>query len=846
MINFSEIDKYATTSYCAIHNVNEELNLGDITRIDETRMEDFDLMTYGFPCITGDALVLTDNGFKQIKDIQKGMKVLSHDNKYHYVTDCKTTGIKETYKINAMSFHELNATDNHLFYVRKRYFEWNNGLRRDVRKFTNPVWLPCSKLNKDYYLGYAINQENKLPNWKGIYFGKNKSQYQNNLNMTDKELWYICGRYLGDGWIKKRNDRNDDASGVIICCGKHKTDIFENKIKKYHYTKAEDRTTYKYHFSNKELALFVSQFGRGAINKHIPDFVYDMPIEYIKSILEGYFDSDGYECQQASLYYKGTSISKELIYGLGQLIAKSYHRPFSIYKETRPNKVVIENRVVNQHTELYCITFKKEKGKQDKAFYDNGYIWFPINKVIKNKEVEKVYDLTVEDAHSFTANGCIVHNCQDISLAGKQKGFTDKEGNKTRSGLFFDALRIIEEKKPKIAIAENVKNLTSKKFQKEFDIVLTSLNEAGYNNYWKVLNAKDFGIPQNRERVFIVSIRKDIDNGMFEFPKGFDLKLRLKDMLEDEVDEKYYLSKKVQDRLIITDPTFTKSIVGTTKPECRTIGQRDLVYQENSIMGTLVATDYKQPKQILEVRRIGGVFDDEKSKHQAGSIYDTEGLAPTLDTMQGGYRQPCIPIKEATKKGYAEAEVGDSINLEQPNSKTRRGRVGKQVAQTLTTSCNQAVVTPKLVGGIGDKNFGNQYRQGNRVYDSNEIAMCLTSQPVGNTGGNSYSYQLSDLRIRKLTPLECWRLMGFSDDQFFKAKKSLNDKYYKGKDKSNSQLYKQAGNSIVVDVLFYIFIELYKTMPQVFNDLKVTSLFSGIGAFEVALDRLYELLNQMN
>ena len=88
--------------------------------------------------------------------------------------------------------------------------------------------------------------------------------------------------------------------------------------------------------------------------------------------------------------------------------------------------------------------------------------------------------------------------------------------------------------------------------------------------------------------------------------------------------------------------------------------------------------------------------------------------------------------------------------------------------------------------------------------------------------------------------------MGFSDDQFSKAKKSLNDKHYKGKDKSNSQLYKQAGNSIVVDVLFYIFIELYKTMPQVFNDLKVTSLFSGVGAFEVALDRLYKLLNQMN
>lgn len=134
--------------------------------------------------------------------------------------------------------------------------------------------------------------------------------------------------------------------------------------------------------------------------------------------------------------------------------------------------------------------------------------------------------------------------CQDISLAGKQKGFHKGNGTLTRSGLFFEALRIIEDTKPKIAIAENVKNLTSKKFSEQFEIVLRSLEEAGYNNYWKVLNAKDYGIPQNRERVFIVSIHKDIDNGLFEFPKPFLLKKRLKDVLEDEVDEKYFLSDK--------------------------------------------------------------------------------------------------------------------------------------------------------------------------------------------------------------------------------------------------------------------------------------------------------------
>ena len=134
--------------------------------------------------------------------------------------------------------------------------------------------------------------------------------------------------------------------------------------------------------------------------------------------------------------------------------------------------------------------------------------------------------------------------CQDISVAGHRKGLFNEDGTHTRSGLFFDALRIIEATRPKIAIAENVKNLTSKKFAEQFRIVLDSLEEAGYNNHWAVLNAKDYGIPQNRERVFIVSIRKDTDPGVFEFPKPIPLKKRFEDILENVVDEKYYLSDK--------------------------------------------------------------------------------------------------------------------------------------------------------------------------------------------------------------------------------------------------------------------------------------------------------------
>ena len=333
------------------------------------------------------------------------------------------------------------------------------------------------------------------------------------------------------------------------------------------------------------------------------------------------------------------------------------------------DKLGVEYELVN-----YC-EFDKYASKSYAAIHgvDESLNLGDITKV-NEKELPKDIDLIT---YGFP--------CQDISLAGKQKGLFNDDGTQTRSGLFFEALRIIEETQPKVAIAENVKNLVGKKFKPQFEIVLDSLDKAGYNNYWQVLNAKDYGIPQNRERVFIVSIRKDIDNGCFKFPQGFELKLRLKDMLDDEVDEKYYLKNKGLDGIVRAMSDGRKH-----KPN---LMDKDSEYSPT--LDTRVGDQTHRSPYIIEPMkpvRIGGIFDTEKSKHQAGSVWDKECIAPTLDTMQGGYRQPCVVVKEATKKGYAEAVEGDSINFEQPNSKTRRGRVGKQVAQTLTTSPQQGVV----------------------------------------------------------------------------------------------------------------------------------------------------------
>ena len=318
--------------------------------------------------------------------------------------------------------------------------------------------------------------------------------------------------------------------------------------------------------------------------------------------------------------------------------------------------------------------------------------------------------------------------CQDFSLAGKQAG-GDKDSG-TRSSLMYETIRIVEKLKPKYVIWENVKNLLSKKHRHNFDAYLETLERLGYKNYYQVLNAKDYGIPQSRERVFTISVRNDIDKD-FHFPEKQPLGLRLKDLLDDKVDEKYYLSDAQVNR--IKTSTYTSN---------------NRRIQKKDYCDTLCARDWKDPK-CVEVNRLYGIFDNDKSTHQAGSVYDTEGLSPTLDTMQGGWRQPCIQIKNATRQGYLEAHDGDGYYI--TNIDKKRGTVQKGMIPTLKTSPD-----------IG----------------------CVTT----------------DLRIRKLTPKECWRLMGFDDVDFEKAEK-IN---------SNTQLYKQAGNSIVVNVLEAIFKELFK------------------------------------
>jgi DNA (cytosine-5)-methyltransferase 1 len=392
-------------------------------------------------------------------------------------------------------------------------------------------------------------------------------------------------------------------------------------------------------------------------------------------------------------------------------------------------------------------------------------------------------DLGIVDTHLYDYILTYSFPCTDISLAGKMGGMS--KGTNTRSGLLWEVERLLDECKelPQILLMENVPQIISKQNIADFQDWQYKLEQLGYLNYVSLLNAKDYGIPQNRNRCFMVSI---LGKYYYKFPHKQELKLRLKDMLEDEVDEKYYLSETA-----IYDWFVNK--VGMLIEDCDDYdGGENLEHKVNVTDKTLCLNSKVNGKQPSVQNR----------------IYDTNAISTAITTSF----MPSIAIPEATKKGYALAKEGDGIYINRPHQK--RGTVQKGMIQTIKTNGNDIGVVVKSKPEFGrmgkqavDTMMKNEVKLGdtinpyNRNVNISGIIPTITTRPEGLKTAILPIVQNKEdntLAIRKLTPKECWRLMGFSDEDFEKASK-VN---------SNTQLYKQAGNSIVVNVLMAIFKEL--------------------------------------
>ena len=417
-------------------------------------------------------------------------------------------------------------------------------------------------------------------------------------------------------------------------------------------------------------------------------------------------------------------------------------------------------------------------------------------------DITKVHaqDLAIRERERNEYIMCYSFPCQDLSLAGKGRGMT--KGTGTRSGLLWEVERILNEcgtELPQILVMENVPQVIGKNNIEDFKKWELYLESKGYSNYIKCLNSKHYGIPQNRNRCFMVSILGD---AYYEFPRKTKLKLTLEDMLEENVDEKYYLSSK----------------------------QLDAISGWNA---------YEKPLEKMD---------------------KIDKVSPTITTRTSEYTSSMILIKNATKKGYLEAEIGDGIDIS-TRMESHRGTVQKGKAQTITTMGGENVgvvvkgnyspsghnasrivdtkgiaptvmenhgtvtaIETKVVGGFGKIGSTGQYHQqlcdqmieNGQVKKGDVINHSYSKSRMDNPrSNNSVERELSpamttrsdtlgvaveqenNLAIRKLTPCECLRLMGFSDDDY-KAVRFQSD----------ACLYKQAGNSIVVNVLMAIFNQL--------------------------------------
>lgn len=383
--------------------------------------------------------------------------------------------------------------------------------------------------------------------------------------------------------------------------------------------------------------------------------------------------------------------------------------------------------------------------------------------------------------------------CQDFSVAGLNKG--GDKGSGTRSSLMYETLRIVEKLKPKYVIWENVKNLLSKKHCHNFDAYIEAMEKLGYHSNYQVLNAKDFGVPQNRERVFTVSIRNDL-NVDFKFPEPQELTIRLKDVLEPQVDEKYYLSDEQAKRLKMT--TYNSG------------SEKVRVQNADGEARTLCARDYKDPKCVRVAGNLNHYNYDKMNR-----VYDSDGSAPTVDTMEGGGRQPKIleptPLQrkvcnEAIAKGLV--EPNDAIEYTYSNARLKEiggGFIKKQnmkdnnVMSTLKCNPQQIGICVDTLSGVAIKTANKQGYDIATDGDGVDLSYPQSKTRRGRVGhgvsktlmGVDSMGTVDNYRIRKLTPKECWRLMGFDDEDFMKAEQ-VN---------SSTQLYKQAGNSIVVNVL---------------------------------------------
>lgn len=791
----SEIDKFANKAYEVLYGMK---TVGDITKVTAEDVPDHDLLTAGFPCFPAGQCVITKTGFKNIEDIKAGDYVLTHKGRYREVV----TPMDKLY-------------NGDLYEITMKYYRLPIKVTSEHPFFTKRGWVDAKDLTENDYVGFPLNKKSDLPvqlKYRKKINQSKEIEVTTSLPYEKEAFWKLVGYWLADGWTQDKRKKRQGirrAYRVLFAMNETKEKFLIPLLDelKINYSVTHERTCKKVHVVNQELWLFIKQFTKGnhASDKFLPEFVQDLPINLANALIEGYKAGDGCDVKG---YTQFTSTSVELLEGLQRLFLKTDKRLYSLHQSHKAGKSTIEGREVNVKN---CYMLRGGETQGDYVEFTEDYVFFKVDKIRKEKvENLPVYNIEVEEDNSYCLPLIAVHNCQAFSVAGKRLGFED-----TRGTLFFEIARIAKVKRPKVLLLENVKGLVGHDKGRTLNTIIQTLCDIGYTVDFNVLNSKYFGVPQNRERVFIVAIRDDliepepwidvkgntvvprgkrriqkldgVKTFNFDWPPQKVVTTRLRDILESDVDEKYYL-----------DGEETAKLVAQLEVKDRQVGtvghhpfskKYEFNGYNSEISPALIATDYKAPKTVLESaepQMLGHI--DLKGYDAIKHVYSTEGVSPTLTTMGGGHREPKI------------AEVRPVLTPDKtPIEYSRKNGIGKEIEQAHTLSAsdwrwlnrNQTQNAVLEVRPVLTPDRENKRQEGRRFKENDDPAFTLNTQDRhGVAIGQPPKY-----RIRKLTPRECFRLQGFSNE----VVDALIDAGI-----SDTQLYKMAGNAVTVSVVYEI------------------------------------------
>lgn len=519
-VAFAEIDPFA----CALlaHYYPQVPNLGDVSKISDEQIESLgaiDLFVMGFPCFPRGTYVLTQRGFIDISEIVVGDMVWTHRNRWRPVSKHHGSRVAETVRLRGHG-GSVVTTGNHRFYAASGSLKIL-GRGRSTRSLSEPGWVEASDMEGMYWASpqHFNRVEAPVPSWV----------------VNREAFFWAIGLWVADGWLVEfqrtgRSRSNSMARRVHWCAAKHQAVEVQRRLTEAGIatTRCDEATVTKFVKQSIELADYVAQFGKYAHGKSIPTWLLQASDVDKKAFLDGFLFGDGSANGDG---WKATTVSKKLAIGV-RLLATSIGWSVAAYFNERPKQCEISGRKCEQRDTWQLVAVPASKVGEWRS--RDGHFYGLVRHVDPTGRAEEVFDIEVEEDHSFVADGMIVHNCQDVSQAGLRKGLMNDDGTPTRTGLFFDAMRLVRVGHRRCGarwlVGENVPGLYSSNAGRDFATVVGEIvgstfdvPRSGWQNTgaaagprgmveWSCLDAQWTGVAQRRERVFFVADFGDWSN----------------------------------------------------------------------------------------------------------------------------------------------------------------------------------------------------------------------------------------------------------------------------------------------------------------------------------------------